>query len=149
MRDWQPLIFKLGELEALGRSEPLGLAVRFSGCEGSYSRGEGKVKRSPHNPPTQGDGGAFGAVPASGGGPSRRVSSAREAGGCAATAPGNPLRGGEGEGLGAKATPQGWGSAGGPRSPGLQGMGWMGSASWESGVTGRGWWLGVKAGIMT
>lgn len=32
-RDWQPPIFKLGELEALGSSEPLGLAVRFSGCE--------------------------------------------------------------------------------------------------------------------
>lgn len=24
-------------------------------------------------------------------------------------------------------------------SPGLQGMGWMGKASWESGVTGSGW----------
>lgn len=39
VRDWQLLIFKLGELEALGSSEPLGLAVRFSGCEVSCSRG--------------------------------------------------------------------------------------------------------------
>lgn len=52
-------------------------------------------------------------------------------------------------GWGDKVTPQGWGSPRGPRSPGLQGMGWMGSANWESGATGRGWWLGVKAGIMT
>lgn len=39
VRDWQLLIFKLGELEALGSSEPLGLAVRFSGCEVSCGRG--------------------------------------------------------------------------------------------------------------
>lgn len=39
VRDWQLLIFKLGELEALGSSEPLGLAVRFSGCEVSCGGG--------------------------------------------------------------------------------------------------------------
>lgn len=38
VRDWQLLIFRLGELEALGSSEPLGLAVKFSGCEVSWSR---------------------------------------------------------------------------------------------------------------
>lgn len=55
MRDWQPLIFKLGELEALGRSEPLGLAVRFRGCEVSCGGGEGGgVKRSPHSTSAQG-----------------------------------------------------------------------------------------------
>lgn len=94
--------------------------------------------------------GCFGAVPASGGGSSRRVSSAWEEGGCAAAARGNPLRGAETEASGDGATP--WGAPlhpGGPRSPGLQGMGWMGSAIWGSCVTGRGWWLGVKAGIMT
>lgn len=149
MRDWQLLIFKLGELEALGRSEPLGLAVRFSGCEVSCGGGEVGGEAQAPAAPQPGGWRCFGAVPASGGGPSRRVSSAWEEGGCAAAAPGNPLWGAEGEGLGDKATPQGWGSPGVTRSPGLQGMGWMGSANWESGVTGRGWWLGVKAGIMT
>lgn len=108
----QLFIFRLGELEVLGSSETLGLAVRFSGCGGSCGpRKTGNEKQTRKTTPIAGQTGLEeseprGAVapqgrgsratvgrgvPAGGGGWPPQASSPRGQAGCAAAAVGTPL----------------------------------------------------------